>query len=184
MGIEPLGILAELTGRQSGCARGKGGSMHMYCEKFYGGNGIVGAQCPLGAGIALAHKYLKDNGVCISLYGDGAANQGQLYEALNIAKLWSLPVVYVCENNGYGMGTSAERAAASTDYYTRGDYVPGLWVRDWERSRERDSGMELLAIKLLRSTFSGTWREKSRKLETEKSRQVKIGEIGRLAKRD
>jgi len=127
-GISATGVLAELTGRKSGCANGKGGSMHMYSDHFYGGNGIVGAQVPLGAGIALAQKYTGTDNVTLSLYGDGAANQGQIFEAYNMAKLWDLPVIFICENNGYGMGTSVDRASASTDYYKRGDYIPGIWV--------------------------------------------------------
>lgn len=137
MGVPVLGVLAELTGRQSGCARGKGGSMHMYAPNFYGGNGIVGAQVPLGSGIALACKYKGNGGVCLALYGDGASNQGQVFEAYNIAHLWQLPCIFVCENNGYGMGTSAERSSSNTDFYTRGDALPGIWV----------DGMDVLAVK-------------------------------------
>lgn len=130
-------ILGELAGKKTGVVRGKGGSMHMYAKNFYGGNGIVGAQVPLGAGIAFAHKYKGDGGVNFSLYGDGAANQGQVFEAYNLAKLWNLPVVFICENNHYAMGTPEDRHGASTEFYKRGDFIPGIHV----------DGMDILAVR-------------------------------------
>ncbi|KAG0320015.1 alpha subunit of pyruvate dehydrogenase [Dissophora globulifera] len=129
-------ILAELLGRKAGISGGKGGSMHMFTPNFFGGNGIVGAQVPLGAGIAFAQKYLGQKAATFALYGDGASNQGQVFEAYNMAKLWDLPAVFVCENNRYGMGTPANRSSANTQYFKRGDYIPGLRV----------NGMDVLAV--------------------------------------
>ncbi|KAI0045370.1 pyruvate dehydrogenase e1 component alpha subunit [Auriscalpium vulgare] len=120
------GVLGELLGRQVGMSNGKGGSMHIFTERFFGGNGIVGAQVPVGAGISFAQKYLERPSATFAMYGDGASNQGQIFEAYNMAKLWNLPCVFVCENNKYGMGTSAERSSSNTEYYTRGDKIPGI----------------------------------------------------------
>ncbi|KAG0130235.1 dehydrogenase E1 component-domain-containing protein [Tuber indicum] len=136
-GASVKSIIAELLGRREGIAYGKGGSMHMFTKGFYGGNGIVGAQVPVGAGIGFAMKYLGRPNTTFALYGDGASNQGQVFEAYNMAKLWDIPVVFACENNKYGMGTSANRSSALTDYYKRGQYIPGLKV----------NGMDVLAVK-------------------------------------
>lgn len=121
-------IFAELLGKKMGISKGKGGSMHMFTPNFFGGNGIVGAHVPLGAGIAFMQKYSGDKAATFTFYGDGAANQGQVFEAFNMAKLWELPCVFVCENNQYGMGTSAQRASASVDYFKRAQFIPGIRV--------------------------------------------------------
>ncbi len=140
-GMDAKGVMAELTGRRGGYSHGKGGSMHMFSvEKgFFGGHGIVGGQAPLGTGLAFANKYRGDGKVCLAYYGDGAANQGQVYEAFNMAELWRLPVVYVVENNKYGMGTRIDRVSATTDLSKRGASfgIPG----------EQVDGMDVRAVK-------------------------------------
>ena len=140
-GIDPKLIMAELTGRQAGISKGKGGSMHMFSteHKFYGGHGIVGAQVPLGGGLALAHQYRDDGGLCLAYFGDGAANQGQVYETFNMAALWKLPIVFVIENNGYAMGTAVKRSSAETEFYRRGTAfrIPGMDV----------NGMDVLEVR-------------------------------------
>lgn len=139
-GISANEIMAELTGREGGCSRGKGGSMHMFSIEngFYGGHGIVGAQVAIGTGLGFAHKYKNDGGVAIAYMGDGAANQGQVYESFNMAKLWNLPVLYVIENNQYSMGTAVPRHAAG-EFYRRGD---GFDIKG-----ERVDGMDIFAVR-------------------------------------
>ena len=128
-GLDPKRIMAELTGREDGYSAGKGGSMHMFSKEnnFYGGHGIVGAQVPIGTGIAFTHKYNNEKNICRTYIGDGAMNNGQVFEAFNLAALWKLPVLYIIENNKYGMGTSVDRAAAGLDLYKRGEAfgIPG-----------------------------------------------------------
>jgi pyruvate dehydrogenase E1 component alpha subunit len=145
-GMDPKGVMAELTGRRGGYSHGKGGSMHMFsAEKgFYGGHGIVGAQVPLGTGLAFASKYRGNDNVSLTYFGDGAANQGQVYESFNMAKLWKLPVIYIIENNQYGMGTSVARASATTTLFKRGqshdipgDQVDGMDVRAVKAAGEK-----------------------------------------------
>jgi len=161
-GMSSRGVMAELTGRSGGYSRGKGGSMHMFSTEkhFYGGHGIVGAQVPIGAGLALANKYTGNGNVSLAFFGDGASNQGQVYEAFNMAKLWDLPVVFVIENNQYAMGTSVQRSSAETELYKRGssfeieglqvDGMNVLEVRDAARKAIKHARMKIASKRLIK----------------------------------
>ncbi len=148
-GMDPKGVMAELTGRRGGYSKGKGGSMHMFSREknFFGGHGIVGAMVPIGTGLAFAHRYRDNSRVSLTFLGDGAMNQGQVYESFNMAALWKLPVVYIIENNKYGMGTSVMRASASHDLFSRGAPfgIPGHQVDGMNVIAVREAAEEAVA---------------------------------------
>lgn len=147
-GMDPRGVMAELTGRIDGYSKGKGGSMHMFSREknFYGGHGIVGAQVPIGTGLAFSHKYKKDGGICFTYFGDGAYNQGQVYESFNMARLWDLPVLYVLENNQYSMGTAIKRHSSTSELYTRaaGFDIPAKQVNGMDVLEVIDASREAI----------------------------------------
>jgi pyruvate dehydrogenase E1 component alpha subunit len=147
-GMDPSGVMAELTGRATGYSKGKGGSMHMFSREknFFGGHGIVGANVPIGTGLAFANRYRNNGAVCLTYFGDGAANQGQVFESFNMAELWKLPVVYIIENNQYAMGTSVARSSALTDFSKRGVSfnIPGRQVDGMDVEAVSQAGAEAI----------------------------------------
>ncbi len=148
-GMDPKGIMAELTGREGGYSKGKGGSMHMFSteKNFYGGHGIVGAQVPIGAGVGFAYKYRGEDRVSLVYFGDGSANQGQVYEAFNMAALWKLPVIFIIENNEYAMGTSVERSTSTPELFRRSEAfgIPGKQVDGMDVLAVHEAGQEAVA---------------------------------------
>jgi pyruvate dehydrogenase E1 component alpha subunit len=148
-GMEPAGVMAELTGRSTGYSKGKGGSMHMFSREknFFGGHGIVGANVPIGTGLAFANRYRKNGAVCLTYFGDGAANQGQVFESFNMAELWKLPVVYIIENNQYAMGTAVGRSTAEVHLYKRGaaHNIPGEAVDGMDVEAVHAAGQKAVA---------------------------------------
>jgi pyruvate dehydrogenase E1 component alpha subunit len=180
-GLTPFQVMAELMGKEGGCSKGKGGSMHLFHTErfFYGGHGIVGAQTSLGAGLAFAHKYTQDQGVCLTFLGDGATNQGQFFESMNMASLWNLPIVYIIENNGYSMGTSVERACSGGPLHRRGEPfgIPGTLVKG-------DNLLELIEVfQTLMETVRTTGRPQLLEIDTYRFKGHSMSDPGKYRTR-